>query len=243
MIPNAWQGFDFGLGEDIDMLRETTRSFADDKIAPRADEIDKTNTFPRDLWPQMGALGLLGVTVEEECGGAGHGLSRPLRGDGGNLARLGLGRPVLRRALQSLRQPDPPQRQRRTAPQISAEADLRRARRRAGDVGARRRLRRRVDAHPRRQEGRPLRPQRHENVDHQRPGGRDARGLRQDRPGRRRARHHRLHDREGHEGIFHRARSSTSSACAAPTPASWCFRIARCRRRTCWARSATASTC
>src|SRR6186997_628749 len=73
MIPNAWQGFDFGLGEDIDMLRETTRSFSDDKIAPRADEIDKTNTFPRDLWPQMGALGLHGITVEEEYGGTGLG--------------------------------------------------------------------------------------------------------------------------------------------------------------------------
>src|SRR3569623_599916 len=73
MIPNAWQGLDFGLGEDIDMLRETTRSFSDDKIAPRADEIDRTNTFPRDLWPQMGALGLHGITVEEEYGGAGMG--------------------------------------------------------------------------------------------------------------------------------------------------------------------------
>src|SRR4029078_11875776 len=73
MIPNAWQGFDFGLGEDIDMLRDTTRSFSDDKIAPRADEIDKTNTFPRDLWPQMGALGLHGITVEEEYGGSGLG--------------------------------------------------------------------------------------------------------------------------------------------------------------------------
>src|SRR6187402_870987 len=73
MIPNAWQGFDFGLGEDIDMLRDTTRSFSSDKIAPRADEIDKTNTFPRDLWPQMGALGLHGITVEEEYGGAGLG--------------------------------------------------------------------------------------------------------------------------------------------------------------------------
>ena len=54
MIPNAWQGFDFGLGEDVDMLRDTARGFAQDKIAPRADEIDKTNTFPRDLWPQLG---------------------------------------------------------------------------------------------------------------------------------------------------------------------------------------------
>src|SRR5258706_13670711 len=70
MIPNAWQGFDFGLGEDIDMLRTTARGFSDDKIAPRADEIDKTNTFPRDLWPQMGALGLHGITVGEEYGGS-----------------------------------------------------------------------------------------------------------------------------------------------------------------------------
>jgi len=73
MIPNAWQGFDFGLGEDVDMLRDTTRSFTRDKITPRADAIDKTNTFPRDLWPQMGALGLHGITVEEEYGGAGLG--------------------------------------------------------------------------------------------------------------------------------------------------------------------------
>src|SRR6202008_5032260 len=55
------------------MLSDTTRSFSDDKIAPRADEIDKTNTFPRDLWPRMGALGLHGITVEEEFGGSGLG--------------------------------------------------------------------------------------------------------------------------------------------------------------------------
>ena len=73
MIPNAWQGFDFGLGDDVDMLRDTARAFAQDKIAPRADEIDRTNTFPRDLWPQLGELGLLGITVEEECGGSGLG--------------------------------------------------------------------------------------------------------------------------------------------------------------------------
>src|ERR1700742_1506753 len=72
-IPNAWQGFDFGLGEDIGMLRGSVRGFAQDKIAPRADEIDRSNTFPRDLWPQMGAQGLLGITVEEELGGSGLG--------------------------------------------------------------------------------------------------------------------------------------------------------------------------
>ena len=73
MLTNSWQGFDFGLGGDVDMLRDTARSFAQDKIAPRADEIDRSNQFPRDLWPQLGALGLLGITVEEEWGGAGMG--------------------------------------------------------------------------------------------------------------------------------------------------------------------------
>ncbi|MBT8082963.1 MAG: isovaleryl-CoA dehydrogenase [Gammaproteobacteria bacterium] len=62
--------FDFGLGEDLDMLRETVRSFATDRIAPRAAEIDATNEFPRDLWPELGELGLLGITVEGEYGGS-----------------------------------------------------------------------------------------------------------------------------------------------------------------------------
>ena len=73
MIPNAWSGFDFGLGDEVDMLRKTAEGFAQDKIAPRAEEIDRTNKFPRDLWPQMGALGLHGITVEEEFGGSGLG--------------------------------------------------------------------------------------------------------------------------------------------------------------------------
>jgi isovaleryl-CoA dehydrogenase len=64
---------DFGLGETADLLRESVRGFAADKIAPRADEIDRSNGFPRDLWPALGALGVHGVTVEEEWGGAGLG--------------------------------------------------------------------------------------------------------------------------------------------------------------------------
>jgi len=62
--------FDFGLGEDIDLLRETVRSFAADKIAPRAVDIDTSNEFPLDLWPEVGELGLLGITVGEEYGGS-----------------------------------------------------------------------------------------------------------------------------------------------------------------------------
>ncbi|HZN26495.1 MAG TPA: acyl-CoA dehydrogenase family protein, partial [Burkholderiales bacterium] len=70
---NGLAGLDFGLGETIDILRETVRDFASNEIAPRAAEIDRDNAFPRDLWPRLGALGLLGITVEEEWGGAGLG--------------------------------------------------------------------------------------------------------------------------------------------------------------------------
>ena len=62
--------FDFGLGEDIDLLRETVRAFAADRIAPRAHAIDEKNEFPRDLWPELGELGLHGITVEDEYGGS-----------------------------------------------------------------------------------------------------------------------------------------------------------------------------
>ena len=65
--------FDFGLGEDIDLLRETVRSFASDRIAPLAAEIDESNQFPRELWPELGELGLLGITVEDDYGGSGLG--------------------------------------------------------------------------------------------------------------------------------------------------------------------------
>jgi len=73
MISNDVPGFDFGLGETADLLRATVRGFAADEIAPRAAAIDSSNDFPRDLWPRLGALGLLGVTVEETYGGAGMG--------------------------------------------------------------------------------------------------------------------------------------------------------------------------
>jgi len=70
MIPNEYPTLGFDLGDTADMLRDSVRSFSSDKIAPRAEEIDAKNEFPIDLWPQMGELGLHGITVDEEYGGS-----------------------------------------------------------------------------------------------------------------------------------------------------------------------------
>jgi isovaleryl-CoA dehydrogenase len=63
----------FDLGETADMLRDHVNAFAREEIAPRAAQIDEDNLFPQDLWPQLGEMGLLGITVEEEFGGSGMG--------------------------------------------------------------------------------------------------------------------------------------------------------------------------
>jgi len=73
MTTARYRSLDHDLGETADALRETVQAFTRDKIAPLAEEIDRTNVFPRQLWPQMGALGLHGITVEEEWGGSGLG--------------------------------------------------------------------------------------------------------------------------------------------------------------------------
>jgi len=73
MIPNSMNTFDFGLGETADAIRDQVANFTADEIAPRAAEIDRSNEFPADLWRKMGDLGILGITVEEEDGGAGLG--------------------------------------------------------------------------------------------------------------------------------------------------------------------------
>jgi isovaleryl-CoA dehydrogenase len=73
MPTNRYAMLDFDLGQEIDQLRDSVRGFADDEIAPLAAEIDRTDKFPRQLWPKMGALGLHGITVEEEYGGSGMG--------------------------------------------------------------------------------------------------------------------------------------------------------------------------
>ena len=73
MPTNRYPALDFDLGAEIDQLRDSVRAFADDEVAPLAAEIDRTDKFPRQLWPKMGALGLHGITVEEEFGGTGMG--------------------------------------------------------------------------------------------------------------------------------------------------------------------------
>ena len=72
-MPNDFPSLNFALGEDLDMLRDSVRSFAADRIAPIAAETDLKNEFPNHLWREMGDLGILGVTVPEEYGGAGMG--------------------------------------------------------------------------------------------------------------------------------------------------------------------------
>ncbi len=73
MLPNTLPSLDFNLGDSANLLRDSVSSFAADQVAPRAAEIDLSNEFPAELWPAMGALGLLGITVDEEYGGAGMG--------------------------------------------------------------------------------------------------------------------------------------------------------------------------
>ncbi len=73
MIPNQLPSLNFDLGETADLLRDTVMSFSADEIAPVAEATDRDNQFPRQLWPKLGELGLLGITVEEDYGGSGMG--------------------------------------------------------------------------------------------------------------------------------------------------------------------------
>ena len=155
--------------------------FRSNEIAPRAAEIDKSNQFPRDLWPKIGALGLHGITVEEEYGGSGLGyLEHCIAMEEMSRASAAVGLSYGAHSnlcVNQIRRNGNEAQKRKYLPKLISGEHVGAL----GDVGAGRRLRRGVDEDPRREEGRPLRAQRHQDVDHQRPRRRHAGGLRQDR--------------------------------------------------------------
>jgi alkylation response protein AidB-like acyl-CoA dehydrogenase len=133
-------GIDFQLGEDIDALRSAVHDFAQAEIAPRAAEIDRSDQFPMDLWKKLGDLGVLGVTVEEDYGGAALGyLAHIVAMEEISRASASVGLSYGAHS-QFVRQPDPAQRHARAEAQVPAQTGLRRARRRTGNERAQRRL-------------------------------------------------------------------------------------------------------
>ena len=242
MVQNSFPGLDFGLGSDIDMLRDTVRAFAQNKIAPYAAEIDRSNSFPRELWPQLGELGLLGVTVEEEWGGAGLGylahcvameeISRACAAVG-----LSYGAHSNLCVNQIRRNGSDDQRRRYLPKLISGEHVGALAMSESGSgsdvVSMRTRADRKGDRYILNGSkmwitNGPVADTLVVYAKTDRTAG--ARGITA------------FLVEKTFAGFFDRAKNSTSSACAAPTPARSCFRTAKCRKETCSASSATAST-
>ena len=195
----------FHHGETIDMLRDTVQQFAADEIAPRAAAIDQTNQFPPDLWRKMGELGLLGITVEEEYGGTQMGyLAHCVAMEEISRASASVGLSYGAHSnlcVNQIRRNGSEAQKRKYLPKlISGEhvGALAMSEPGAGSdvVSMRLRAERKGDRY---------RAQRQQDVDHQRARCRHARRLREDRSAGGREGHHRVPDREGHEGILHRA--------------------------------------
>jgi isovaleryl-CoA dehydrogenase len=193
------QGLDFDLGEMADTIRETTQRFATDKIAPIAAEIDETDEFPAQLWPQMGELGLHGITVEEEYGGLGlgyleHVVAQEEVARASASVGLSYGAHSNLCVNQIRRWGNDEQKKKYLPKLISGEHVGALA---MSEAGAGRRRRNEAQGREERQR---LSPQRHQILDHQRPPGRHFGGLCEDRRGQ--PRDHRLHHRKGHGRLF-----------------------------------------
>ncbi len=229
----ATPDFDFQLGENAAMIRETVGRFADGRIAPLAAAIDREDRFPGELWPEMGALGLHGITVPEEFGGLGLGyLEHVIAIEEVSRASASVGLSYGAHSNlcinQIARWGSAEQKAKYLPGLISGEHVGALAMSEAGagsDVVS-------MTAEGGRRAGR-LRAQRHEILDHQRARRRDFGGLCEDRSVWRLEGDHRVPGRKGHARLSARRRRSRSWACAARRPANWCSTIAKCRRPMC----------
>ena len=149
-IPFAPQSMEFGLGENADAIRDTTARWAADRLAPLAAEIDEKNEFRRELWPEMGDLGLHGITVEEEFGGLGLGyLEHVVAMEEVSRASASIGLSYGAHSnlcVNQIRRWGTPEQKQK----YLAQADQRRTRRLVGHVRGRFGFGRHVHAHPRR---------------------------------------------------------------------------------------------
>ena len=243
MANSAYREFTFGLGEVIDTVRDQVRRFAEERIAPRAQEIDRSNEFPRDLWREAGELGLLGLTVSAEHGGAGLGyLAHTVAMEEISRASAAVGLSYGAHSNLCVNQLalNGSEAQKRTLP---AQAHQRRACRRAGHVRAGRGLRCGLDAAQGDPPWRSLRARRPQDVDHQRARGRCAGGVRQDRARSGLARHQRLHHRKGFQRIYAGAKARQARHARFEHQRIGVRSTARCPPPICWARKIRASTC
>ena len=207
--------FDFQLGETADMIRETTSRFADEQIAPLAEQVDREDSFPRELWPAMGELGLHGITVPEADGGLGLGyLHHVLAVEEVSRASASVGLSYGAHSNlcvnQIARWANEEQKAKYLPKLISGEhvGSLAMSEAAAGsDVVSMKLKADRV--------GGRLAAERAQVLDHQRGGGGRPGGLCQDGPGRRQSGHHHLPHRAGDGRASPSGRRSASWGCAA----------------------------